>query len=124
MARGCRTVVLTLGADGAFIVTATSVSHVPAPKVARVVDTVGAGDAFVGALALYLARAIAAKTDRGVDSKAAIAAVLSGSELAAAVTCGAAVASDSVQRKGTQKSYPFLKDLPHAEALFSGMYSE
>lgn len=51
-ARGVQYVVLTLGAKGATISDGAYIaSHVPARKV-EVVDTTGAGDAFVGALAL------------------------------------------------------------------------
>ncbi|MDE6402144.1 MAG: ribokinase [Clostridiales bacterium] len=50
--RGVRYVVLTLGADGAAISdNGKLVTHIPARKTA-VVDTTGAGDTFVGALAL------------------------------------------------------------------------
>src|SRR5690606_14667459 len=38
---------VTLGGDGALIVTSSAVEPVPAPRVA-VVDTIGAGDAFAG----------------------------------------------------------------------------
>ena len=43
-------VVVTLGADGAMVVTPSEATHVPAPEVAPV-DTTAAGDAFCGALA-------------------------------------------------------------------------
>ena len=56
-----------------------------------VVDAVGAGDAFCGALAGYLSR--------GVDL-----------EKAASMACG--VASMSVRKRGAQESYPSAKDLP------------
>src|SRR3954462_7250414 len=44
---GPRIALLTLGADGAMIVTADAVETVAAPKI-KVVDTIGAGDAFGG----------------------------------------------------------------------------
>jgi ribokinase len=54
----CRTAVVTLGAQGAVLVTADDVRHVPSPPPRRVVDTTGAGDAFVGVLAAGLARGL------------------------------------------------------------------
>ena len=54
LARGVGIVVVTLGADGALIVTPDSAQHVPGYKV-DVVDTTGAGDAFNGALAVAMA---------------------------------------------------------------------
>ncbi|MFD8785717.1 PfkB family carbohydrate kinase [Kitasatospora sp. NPDC059599] len=48
-------VVITLGGDGALVLTDGRSSRLPAPAV-RVVDTTGAGDAFCGALAAGLAR--------------------------------------------------------------------
>ncbi|WP_428682553.1 ribokinase [Reyranella sp.] len=52
--RGARAVIATLGARGAVVVTATGVESIPAFQT-RVVDTTGAGDCFVGALASQLA---------------------------------------------------------------------
>lgn len=54
LARGCRNVVVTLGATGALVVNHTGAYHVPAFEV-KAVDTTGAGDAFNGALAVALA---------------------------------------------------------------------
>jgi fructokinase len=53
LARGARLVVVTLGADGALAKTAAADARVPAPTV-RVVDTVGAGDAFGAAFLQWL----------------------------------------------------------------------
>lgn len=52
---GSRSAVITLGAEGAVVAGEGGASHFPAPEV-PVVDTTGAGDAFVGALAAKLAR--------------------------------------------------------------------
>lgn len=49
-----RTLVVTLGADGVVLVEGGAVTRIPAVPV-EAVDTVGAGDAFVGALAAALA---------------------------------------------------------------------
>jgi ribokinase len=77
--------VVTLGERGAALLGRDGVvQRVPAPTVTAV-DTTGAGDAFVGAFAYGLAK--------GLD------------ELDA-VRLGVRCASDSVQRSGTQSSFP------------------
>lgn len=76
-------VVVTLGEAGAAWVEGGQVRRVAAPRV-EAVDTTGAGDAFVGAFAVGLAR---------------------GMPVEAAVALGVARASDSVTRPGTQASY-------------------
>jgi ribokinase len=86
--RGARSVVTTLGADGAMWA-AASTDGIRSGKVRAVavdaVDSTGAGDAFVGALAAELA---------------------SGAGLADAVAWAAAAASASVRAEGTHASYP------------------
>ncbi len=52
--RGARAVIATLGVRGAIVVSAAGVDSIPAFQ-AKVVDTTGAGDCFVGALASRLA---------------------------------------------------------------------
>lgn len=88
-AAGLASVVLTVGADGALIADADGVQHIASPRV-RAVDTVGAGDAFVGALAARLA---------------------GGGRLADAAAHAARFAAYSVQFLGAQASYP----QPHTE---------
>jgi ribokinase len=58
--RGCRLVVVTLGARGAFICTPDGEALVPAPRVVAV-DTVGAGDCFSAWLAVGIAGGLAPK---------------------------------------------------------------
>lgn len=50
--RGVATAIITLGADGAFVMSAAVCKHVPAFSAGAVVETTGAGDAFNGALAV------------------------------------------------------------------------
>ncbi|XP_054052523.1 ribokinase isoform X2 [Rissa tridactyla] len=92
--RGCKLVIVTLGAEGCMMISVEEPipKHVPAGKV-RAVDTTGAGDSFVGALAFYLA----------YYPKLAM------EEMIRKSNC---VASVSVQASGTQSSYPYRKDLP------------
>jgi ribokinase len=90
LARGAGTVILTLGARGSLLVTPDTVQHVPAPRV-RAVDTTGAGDAFVGSLAYFLA---------------------AGKDLPVAMERANRIAAISVQAPGTQSSFPNVADLP------------
>jgi ribokinase len=57
LARGFRRVVITLGARGSLVADATGHTHVPAFPVSCI-DTSGAGDAFIGSLAVFLAEGI------------------------------------------------------------------
>lgn len=84
LGRGVRSVVITLGADGALHGDAEGIETVPSHAV-DVVDTTGAGDAFVGAMACELAR---------------------GATVGDAVVFATAVAAVSVQTMGAQSSYP------------------
>ena len=74
LALGPRSAVVTVGADGAVFAGEGDAGHVPAPEV-EVVDTTGAGDAFVGALALRLARGDALREAVGYAVRAGAAAV-------------------------------------------------
>jgi ribokinase len=77
--------IVTLGSEGAVLITSGgNLTRVSAPKV-NAVDTTGAGDAFVGTFAFALA---------------------SGKSPEVAMNLGVKVASMSVTRKGAQASYP------------------
>ena len=97
LALGARSVVVTLGGSGALLASAEApdVVHVPALDVAAV-DTTGAGDAFVGAVAVALAE---------------------GEELEVAVRWATRAAAHSVQRRGAQTSYPVRADLPELSSV-------
>ena len=74
LALGPKSAVVTVGADGAVFAVGEDAGHVPAPE-ADVVDTTGAGDAFVGALALWLARGASLDEAVGYAVRAGSAAV-------------------------------------------------
>ena len=87
---GAKSVIITLGENGCYVLSNGVGKHISANKVS-VVDSTGAGDAFVGALAHFL--------DLGID-------IFESSKRASAV------ASISVQGKGTQSSFPERDQLP------------
>lgn len=89
--RGARTVVLTLGERGVLLVEEGSAVHVPAVQV-EAVDTTGAGDAFIGSLAVFLAE---------------------GQSLPKAIEWANAVAAVSVTKIGTQASFPKREEVAH-----------
>jgi ribokinase len=89
LAGRCRSVVVTIGAQGAVVARADLVEQVAAERV-QVVDTTGAGDAFTGALA---------------------AALSAGRDLVEAVRIGVRAGSFAVQRHGAQASFPRGTDL-------------
>jgi ribokinase len=83
LGRGFRRVVITLGSRGSLVADATGHAHIPAFPVTSI-DTTGAGDAFIGSLAVFLAE--------GMNEPEA----LSRANLYAAL---------STTRVGTQKSF-------------------
>ena len=87
---GAKSVIITLGENGCYVLSNGVGKHISANKVS-VVDSTGAGDAFVGALAHFL--------DLGI-------AIFESSKWASAV------ATISVQGKGTQSSFPERDQLP------------
>jgi ribokinase len=88
LSRGTKTVILTLGERGALLVDQNTVENIPVVKV-EAVDPTGAGDAFIGSLAVYLGE---------------------GLSLQEAIQRANAVAALSVTRIGTQVSFPQRAD--------------
>jgi len=96
LGRGVGTVVLTLGARGAFVKNAHITQLVPAFNAGPTLDTTGAGDAFNGGFAVALAE---------------------GLDIVEAVRMGCAVAGISVTRPGTAPSMPSRDELDQLFAL-------
>ena len=57
LGKGFRKVILTLGARGSLLADAGGAVHIP-PHVVTAVDSTGAGDAFIGSLATFLAEGV------------------------------------------------------------------
>ncbi|MFE0189576.1 ribokinase [Streptomyces sp. NPDC059008] len=87
--QGARSVVVTLGGDGALVLDAAGASEVAGVRV-KAVDTTGAGDAFTGALATRLAR---------------------GDSLPEAARFAVRVGAAAVTKPGAQPSYPTRAEL-------------
>lgn len=90
LAKGAGTALITLGEKGALFHARGRSVHVPAVKAGPVVETTGAGDAFVGGFAAALAR---------------------GGDALEAARFGCAVAGISVTRAGTAPSMPTLAEV-------------
>ncbi|EKT4480339.1 ribokinase [Pseudomonas putida] len=86
---GAGKVIITLGAQGALLVTAQGHQHYPAPVV-QPLDTTAAGDTFIGGFAAGLVR---------------------GLEEGQAIAFGQRAAALSVTRAGAQPSIPYLAEL-------------
>jgi ribokinase len=86
---GPRSVVVTVGADGAVFSDGDSMRHLAAPGV-EVVDTTGAGDAFVGALAARLA---------------------DDASLGDAIAYGVRAGARAVTKEGAQEALPTLETI-------------
>lgn len=96
LSHGVGTAVITLGGQGVLFHSAGQSTHVPAVSCGPVIDTTGAGDAFVGGFAAALARG-AAPLD--------------------AVRFGCATAGIAVTRRGTAPAMPTLAEI---EAVMAG----
>jgi ribokinase len=86
---GVKTVIITMGAKGCFVVNNEISEFVPARKV-KAVDSTAAGDAFVGGLAFCIS---------------------SGRNILEAISFAGNVAALSVTKMGAQSSMPSIKDV-------------
>jgi len=93
--KGAKHIILTLGERGSLFVNQQECLHIPTTAV-KAMDTTGAGDSFVGSLAYFLG---------------------SGVSLSEAVARANQIAAMSVQKPGTQSSFPTRAELP--ETLFA-----
>ena len=89
IAKGIRTVVVTMGNRGSMLVTKDQNQHIPCFDRIKPLDTTGAGDAFIGSFAHFY--------------------VASG-DLVSSLQKATLYAADSVTKPGTQKSYATLDE--------------
>ena len=92
---GPKTVVVTMGAKGVLVTDKDSLELIEVPRV-HAVDTTGAGDSFCGSLAHLIAKH-------------------PGKSVAELSRIASKIASISVQRPGTQSSYPSAEELRDKE---------
>ncbi len=83
IAKGIRTVIVTMGSRGALMVTDKNAERIQPVKV-KPVDTTGAGDAFIGSFAAFYSK---------------------NHDAVAALKTAARYAANSITKRGTQKSY-------------------
>lgn len=101
LARGCQNVLITLGSLGALYLNGqTKKFHHSSIPTVNCVDSTGAGDSFIGALAYLLANSIEPTVEKCID-----------------LSCF--VAADSVTRLGTQISFPGPQILDKCPVLSS-----
>lgn len=98
LSMGCKAVIITLGAQGAVYASKTEPKpiHVESPTIKQVIDTTGAGDAFIGALADCLAKNLDIPIYEKIGRACNIAAL-------------------TVTKAGTQSSFPLLAELNSEE---------
>jgi ribokinase len=99
LSKGVPAVLMTLGARGVLFHTATQSERIPARAFGKVIDTTGAGDAFLGGFASALSR---------------------GYEPLAAVKFGCVTAGIAVTRRGTAAAMPSCEEI---EALLTSRSS-
>jgi len=92
LARGAKTVILTLGSRGALFIEGDGAAQYVAAEKVQAVDTTGAGDSFVGSLSYFLGQK---------------------RPMREAVEKSVAIATLSVLKTGTQTSFPVREEVLH-----------
>lgn len=103
-ARGCKSVVVTLGAGGCYIDSKQGRLHVPAYAPVQVVDTIGAGDAFCGGYLTGLLRGLGVVQSAQVGHAAAVRVIEAAGGRSGAATLAEVVAFLRRQGEGTLAS--------------------
>ena len=88
--KGAKIIIMTLGERGSLIIEKDSYKHIKTEAV-KAVDTTGAGDSFIGSFGYFFAAGCDVEESVGKANR---------------------VAAVSVQKTGTQKSYPSAEELP------------
>ncbi|KAF2871341.1 Ribokinase-like protein [Massariosphaeria phaeospora] len=107
VSRGVKNVIITLGREGVYYQTQkrqadSQAGHMVAARKVKVVDTTAAGDTFVGAYSVAVARW------RSSSSQGA------SFDVDAAITYANRAASMTVQKKGAQSSIPWADEVPES----------
>jgi ribokinase len=105
VAKGVRVVITTLGASGVYIKIDKDGKWLPAAKVTKVVDTTGAGDTFLGAIAACFAKAKAEGPKAESESLGTI------SGLKTIIEYGLEASAKTVAKAGAQSSIPTAKEV-------------
>jgi len=138
LSRGAKAVCVTLGSHGVVLVmnddfndnnkkmmsstttsssttSTTRILAIPAPRVANVVDTTGAGDAFSGSFAFFYSHLCRNSSSSTSTTSSVITdqEILQWDKLVSAAKRAVYVASISVTKKGTQSSYSKRRELPN-----------
>ncbi|CAN6672370.1 ribokinase [Trichomonascus vanleenenianus] len=88
---GCNSIVITLGGSGSVYLDGEETGHVPAGKPERIVDTTGAGDTFLGAIAGQL--------------------IGSNKPLGEALAFASKASAIAVSRHGAAEGIPYLREI-------------
>uniref|UniRef100_A0A1A9WA70 Ribokinase n=1 Tax=Glossina brevipalpis TaxID=37001 RepID=A0A1A9WA70_9MUSC len=92
---GTKCVIITLGSNGVIYADNNEkyqCGHIPVDKVENIVDTTGAGDSFLGALAYHMTK-------------------YSKKDMKSHIVFACRAAAFSIQSRGTQSSFPFASDI-------------